>query len=130
VVFVEKYSLLGTYDNGQRNNIEIIATSDEYSELVDIRDSIKAVNEQLSEQERDVSDPEVNKIIENHLAAIDIVEEITGYIHDISVLGIFELKQVQPDVIKICGKCGKTLFEGTEKESKGLIIYCAECEPK
>ena len=120
---MEKYVLIGTYNNSERNNMEIIAISDDYSELTNIAKSINSVNEKLAGKDRDISYPEVDRII-------DIVEEITGYIHDMSVLGIFELKQVQPDVIKICGKCGKTLFEGTEKESKGLIIYCAECEPK
>ena len=126
---MEKYVLIGTYNNSERNNIEVIAISDDYSELTNIAKLINSVNEKLAGKDRDISYPEVNEIIEKQLAVIDIVEEITGYIHDISVLGIFELKQVQPDVIKICGKCGKTLFEGTEKESKGLIIYCAECEP-
>jgi hypothetical protein len=28
---------------------------------------------------------------------------------------------------KICPKCGKVLFRGTEREAKNLIIYCPDC---
>jgi hypothetical protein len=27
-----------------------------------------------------------------------------------------------------CGKCRKTLFSGTEKQAKRLIIYCTDCD--
>ncbi|MGV8081002.1 MAG: hypothetical protein AB2L22_13210 [Syntrophales bacterium] len=27
-----------------------------------------------------------------------------------------------------CGKCGKTLFSGTEEQAKHLIVYCTECD--
>ena len=30
-------------------------------------------------------------------------------------------------IIVTCTKCGKLLFEGTEEQRKGLIIYCTEC---
>ena len=29
-----------------------------------------------------------------------------------------------------CGKCRKTLFTGTEKQAKRLIIYCTDCASK
>lgn len=28
---------------------------------------------------------------------------------------------------KICPKCGKVLFTGTESEARNLIIYCTDC---
>ena len=29
-----------------------------------------------------------------------------------------------------CGFCSKVLFTGTEKQAKGLIIYCTDCASK
>jgi phage FluMu protein Com len=26
-----------------------------------------------------------------------------------------------------CSKCGKVLYKGSEKDAKGLIVYCADC---
>lgn len=36
----------------------------------------------------------------------------------------------QKDKVTVtCSHCGKLLFEGTEKEARGLIIYCEDCDP-
>lgn len=124
---MERYALLGTYEQGDRNNIEVIATSDGYGELMNIRDAINAVNEKLVGKDRDVPDAEVDRIIEEYLQPVDIAEELTGFIYDITILGIFEVKKVDPRITITCPECGKILFKGTEGVAKRLIIYCTEC---
>ena len=44
----EKYALLGTYQEGMdRNNVEIIATSNDRDELINIWNAIETVNKKL-----------------------------------------------------------------------------------
>ena len=124
---MEKYILLGTYDGSDRMNVEVIASSDNINELADIRDSINSVNEKLAGKDRDIPYLEVNAIIEDHLATINIVDEATGYLNEISTIGIFELTKISSKIVKKCATCGKVLFKGTEQEAKKLIIYCDEC---
>jgi len=124
---MEKYVLLGTYDGSDRMNVEVIASSDNINELADIRDSINSVNEKLAGKDRDIPYLEVNAIIEDHLATINIVDEATGYLNEISTIGIFELTKISSKIVKKCATCGKVLFKGTEQEAKKLIIYCDEC---
>jgi hypothetical protein len=54
----EEYALLGTYEHADRNNIEIIAMSDDYDELTKIKDAIEIVNEKLTGIDREA--PEKN----------------------------------------------------------------------
>lgn len=127
VIRTEQYALLGTYEHGNRNNIEIIATADDYGELVNIREVIKGINSQLIGKDRDAPNDEVDKLIEEYLASVDIVDEITGYVHDITVYGIFKIDEMDIRITKVCTKCGKVLFKGTESEARHLIIYCGDC---
>ena len=44
---------------------------------------------------------------------------------------INQLKEKRDDiVIKSCPKCKKVLFEGSELDAKGMVIYCTDCLPK
>ena len=125
MIKTKQYALLGTY--GNRNNVEVIATADNYGELMDIRETIKGINSQLIGKDRDAPNDWVDKLIEEHLTSVDIVDEITGYVHDITIYGIFKIDEMDIRITKSCTKCGKILFKGTESEARGLIIYCAEC---
>ena len=92
---MEKYALLGTYDNSDRNNVEIIAYSDNTLELQNISKAIDKVNELLKDKDRDSPNAEVKTYIEEHLSEIDIVDAMTDYVQDIETKGIVELKEVR-----------------------------------
>ena len=109
---MEKYALLGTYDT--RNNIEIIATSDTYWELVEIQDRICELNTLLAGKDRDEPGKDAVAIIEIHLPRIDIMDEITGYVHEITTHGIFGLSEAEepesPRQLPIVTHKGKRYF--------------------
>ncbi|MFC1895649.1 hypothetical protein ACFL0Q_03160 [Thermodesulfobacteriota bacterium] len=128
MVSIEPFALFGTYEYGNRNNVEVIASSEDYEELVKIRDAIKAVNEKLQDKDRDWNnaDDDVRRLVDDSLSSIDMVDEITDFIHEIDILGIFRLEECNFLTIK-CPKCRKILFEGTRKQAKRLAVYCDEC---
>ena len=123
----EEFALLGTYEHADRNNIEIIAMSDDYEELVKIKEAIEIVNEKLIGIDRESPTDEVEKIIEERLDSVDIRDSVTGYVQDIHITGIFKIEEVGPKIIKKCANCGQVLFVGTEKEARHEIIYCCKC---
>lgn len=127
---MERYALLGTYENSSRNNVEVIATADNCGELMNIRETIKGVNSHLIGKDRDAPNDLVDKLIKENLSSVDIADEITGYVYDITVIGIFKIDEMDIHITKKCPECGKILFDGTESEAKGLIIYCADCPMK
>jgi hypothetical protein len=88
---MDRYALIGTYDT--RNNIEIIATADTPWELVEIRDRISELNTLMMEADRYEPGKDAMAIIELHLPRIDIVDETTGYVHEITICSIYELKE-------------------------------------
>jgi hypothetical protein len=88
---MDKYALIGTYDT--RNNIEIIATADTPWELLEIQDRISELNTLMVERDRYEPGKDAMAIIETHLPRIDIVDETTGYVHEITICGIYELKE-------------------------------------
>ena len=106
------YALLGTYDT--RNNVEIIAESDEYWELVEIRDRIEELNTLLTGIDRYEPCKEATVIIEVHLPRIGIVDETTGYVHEITIYGIFKLQEAEepesPRRLPIVSHEGKRYF--------------------
>jgi hypothetical protein len=124
----EEYALLGTYDQTDRGNVEIIALSDDYDELVKIEKAIDSVNEKLSGRDRDNPSEEIEKIIEDNLASIDMEDGVTGYIYEIHTTRIVKLEEANPQITKECGYCGRVLFEGTEKETRHQVIYCQVCK--
>jgi hypothetical protein len=126
----EEYALLGTYDQADRGNVEVIALSDDYDELVKIEKAIESVNEKLSGRDRENPSEEVEKIIEENLGSVDIEDGDTGYIYEIHTTRIVRLKDVEvnPKITKECGYCGRVLFKGTEKEARHQIIYCQVCK--
>jgi len=126
----EEYALLGTYDQTDRGNVEVIALSDDYDELVKIEKAIESVNEKLSGRDRENPSEEVEKIIEENLGSVDIEDGDTGYIYEIHTTRIVRLKDVEvnPKITKECGYCGRVLFKGTEKEARHQIIYCQVCK--
>ena len=126
----EEYALLGTYDQTDRGNVEVIALSDDYDELVKIEKAIESVNEKLSGRDRDNPSEEVEKIIKECLAQVDIRDSVTDYIYKIHTTRIVRLEEVKPQITKECGYCGKVLFVGTEKEARHEIIYCQNCAGK
>lgn len=89
---MNKYALLGTYDT--RNNVEVIALSDNTDELKKVRNAIDKVNELLMDKDRDEPNDEAKAFIEKNLSEIDIVDKETGYVHEIETKGIVELKEV------------------------------------
>jgi len=123
----EEYALLGTYEHADRNNIEVIAMSDDYEELTKIKDAIESVNEKLAGLDRESPTEEVEKIIEGCLKSIDIEDSVTGYIYEIHTTRIVRLEEVNPQITKECADCGKVLFVGTEKEARHQSIYCPDC---
>ena len=130
---MKQYALLGTYKNTDRNNIEVIATSDKPENLERIKRTINQVNTKLMGKDRDCSPKEVEAImtiINDKLNEIDIVEDSTGYINEINVIGIFNLSDVDKQIIITCPKCEKKLYEGSKKEAKRQIIYCVDCALK
>ena len=92
---IKRFALLGSYVYGNRNHIEIIASSEQYEQLVQIQEAITVVNEKLEHKDREwnlVGD-EVQTLINDVLSCIDIMDEMTEYIHEIEVLGIFQMKE-------------------------------------
>ena len=126
---MNRYVLLGTYETDARMNIEVIAADDKIEWLKRIQSAIDKVNTYLSGKDRDEPCPKTLAAIERYLSEIDIIDNSTGFVHEINSIGIFELREIETDeqVTKKCAWCGKVLFEGTEKEAKGLIIYCTDC---
>ncbi len=123
---MDKFAILGTYEYGNRNNIEVIAISDNYEELLKIIDAINIVNEKLEGKDRDISNNEIRCLINEGLSSVDIVDEITDFIHEINITGIFRLEDCNYITIE-CPKCKKILFEGTKKQAERLVIYCTDC---
>ena len=121
---MNRYALLGTYDT--RNNVEVIAFSDDIEYLVRVMDAIENLNGLLDGKDRDEISDKARHIVSNQLDGIDIHDEQTGYTHEIDITGIIELN-FQDLITKSCGYCGKTLYEGSEQDAKGQIIYCTEC---
>jgi formylmethanofuran dehydrogenase subunit E len=126
----EEYALLGTYDQTDRGNVEVIALSDDYDELVKIEKAIESVNEKLSGGDRENPSEEVEKIIEESLTEVDIEDRVTGYIYKIHTTRIVRVEKVKPQITKNCADCGKELFKGTEEEARHEIIYCPDCAGK
>ena len=124
---IGNYALLGTYEYGDRNNIEVIATSDKPENLRCIKKAINQVNTELMGKDRDEPSKEVQNIIENYLSEIDLVDDTTGFVNQINVIGIFKITEVDSKITINCHKCKKILFQGTGKEAKGQIIYCNDC---
>ena len=122
---MKKYALLGTYDNINRNNVEVIATSDNPEKLDSMMDAINQINSKLCDDR--CMTKEIENIIDQHLLEVDLYDEITDYISEIDVLGIFQIRQIEKVITKTCGFCGKLLYEGTESGAKGLVIYCTDC---
>ena len=120
-----RFALFVTYDT--RNNVEVINMSDSIEDLVKIEDAIDEINLHLKGNDRDEPDCKVKEIIDEHLSGIDIIDDTTGYVHEIDPVGIYELKQVDRIITVMCAKCKKVLFEGSEKERDRIIIYCTDC---
>lgn len=88
----EPFVLLGTYQH--RMNIEIIAMSDDPTKLEPIRDAILELNSMLEGKDRDFSDPEVVRLIENQLCEINAVDDMAEFVYEIDVIGIFKMAPV------------------------------------
>ena len=84
------FVLLGTYQN--RMNIEIVAMSDDSENLESIRAAILELNSILEGKDRDFSNPQVVRLIENKLSEIDIVDDATEFVYEIDVIGIFKIE--------------------------------------
>ena len=125
----EKYALLGTYQEGMdRNNVEIIATSNDRDELINIWNAIETVNKKLQFTDREIN-IEIEELIEKKLEGIEITNseqyfDYATYVYEIKVIDIIEMKRFRTTY---CNKCGKILFVGTKAEAKGLCIYCDDC---
>ena len=109
------FALLGTYEYGNRNNMELIATSKDYEELAKIRDAIRTLNRKLEGKDREISSPKIRRLVD---------DEVTGFVHEIHVIGIYWMEEC---ITVNCATCHKQLFAGPESESRHLAIYCADC---
>jgi len=127
---IGNYALLGTYEYGDRNNVEVIATSDKPEHLECIKKAINNVNAKLMGKDRDQPRKEVNNIIDEYLQEIDLVDDATGFVNQINPIGIFKIDEVDSQITINCPKCKNILFKGTEKEAKRQIIYCVDCAQK
>jgi hypothetical protein len=83
------YALLGTY--ATRNNVEVIAFSDDIESLVRIKDAIEKLNDLFDGKDRDEIPDEAWHIMSTRLSGIDIHDEQTDYVHEIDLIGITEL---------------------------------------
>jgi hypothetical protein len=124
---MNRYALIGTYTT--RNNVEVIAFSDDIKHLKRIETAINDLNHIFMDKDRDEIPDKAWHIINTQLSEIDIHDEQTDYVHEIDIAGIIELR-LQDLITKSCGICGKTLYEGSEQDAKGQIIYCTECPGK
>jgi len=127
---IGNYALLGTYEYGDRNNVEVIATSDKPEKLRCIKKAINQVNTKLMDKDRDEPSKEVTDIIDDKLSEIDLVDDTTAFVNQINIIGIFNIIEVDSEITINCHKCNKILFKGTEKEAKRQIIYCVDCAQK
>jgi len=92
---MNKYALFGTYEVSTRMNVEVLAEDDNIEKIKTIRDKIHKLNELLCDECRyKPNNPEVTELLDNHLSSIDITDDMADYIHEITPIGIFELKQV------------------------------------
>jgi len=92
----DRYILVGWYedhDNTRRPNVEILASSDDYQELERIWIAIGKVDQMIIEgdMERDEPTSEVLELVGNELAGINMMDQQTGYVWEVHVLGIFEV---------------------------------------
>ena len=55
------FALLGKYEYGNRNNMELIATSKDYEKLAKIWNAIKTLNRELEEKDRAISNPKIKR---------------------------------------------------------------------
>ena len=122
----ERYALLGTYQEPTgRKNVEIIATSNDRDELIDIWNAIETVNKKLQDTGRELY-PEMNELINKRLPEVDIIVHDSSevYVAEIKVIDIIEMRRF---IKKTCVKCNKLLFVGSEDDARRLVIYCQDC---
>ena len=121
---MKQYALLGKYEYGNRHNVEVIATSDDCDELTKIWNAINLLNKELEGKDRELRNPKVEKLIEEKLSSVDIIDEGTEFVHEIRTIGLYKIS----GLIEIsCSTCGKVLYEGSEEGKRHLIIYCVDC---
>jgi len=105
------YALPGRNKREKRKNIELIATSDDYTRLRKIWTLITIINRELEGKDRDLSHPKVTRLIDKQLSSIDSVDEDTGFVYEMRVIGIFTLDTF---VRVHCPTCKRLLFTGTK----------------
>ena len=108
---MKQYALLGTYNHGTRKNIEVLASLDDYHKLRTIWTLITIINRELEGKDRDLSHPKVTRLIDKQLSSIDSVDEDTGFVYEMRVIGIFTLDTF---VRVHCPTCKRLLFTGTK----------------
>lgn len=89
---MNRYALLGTYDT--RGNVEVVAFSDNLKHLRSIRKSIANLNHEFQDRDRDEVTDKAKHIMDTYLDGIDIYDEYTGYVHEINVIGIIEIRYI------------------------------------
>ena len=67
MIKIENYELLGSYQYGDRNNVEVIATSNKPEHLRCIKKAINQVNTKLIGKDRDSPSLEVQFILDDKL---------------------------------------------------------------
>lgn len=89
-----KYALLGCYDNENRPNIEILATSDDIGELAAIKILINRAIEISAFGNLSELNTEENRIAEELDKVVPIFDERCEYFEQVEATGIYELKEV------------------------------------
>lgn len=89
---MNRYALLGTYDT--RNNVEVIALSDDIRKLKRIRTAIANLNHEFRDRDRDEVTEKAEHIMDTYLDGIDIQDNETYYVHEIDVIGIIEFSYI------------------------------------
>jgi hypothetical protein len=121
---MKQYALLGTYSHGTRRNIKILATSGDYHELRKIRTLITIINRELEGKDGDLSNPKVTRLIDKQLSSIDSLDEDTGFVYEIRVIGIFILDTF---VRVHCPYLQKASLYRNQNHAELFVLYCPYC---
>jgi hypothetical protein len=89
-----RYALLGEYNQGDRENAEVIAFSDSIKELKKIDKAIDKIDNLLKDKDRYEPDDEVCAIMNKELAEVDIYDDEGDFVYEIETYGIYEIKKV------------------------------------
>ena len=89
-----KYVLVGSYNNGRRPNAEILASSDDLSELAKIKALVNKATKEAAFGYSDELSKKQLRMVTKLSEAIDMFDEETDYYEEVDITGIYEVKEV------------------------------------